>query len=939
MSEAFNEEHTQSFLVLAPGVQVSQYRIDSRLGAGGMGEVFLATDQKLERQVALKFLPPHVAADSELLTRFRREAQAAAALNHPNIVTIFDFGEFQSRPFIAMEFIKGQPLSDLTSKGRLSVEQAVTICLQLCDGLEFAHQAGIIHRDIKGDNVYLNDKSRVKILDFGLAKRGQDEHLTQTGTAMGTVNYMAPEQAQGAETDQRSDLFSVGVLFFEMLTGSLPFKRANLPATLYAVVHESPPPLAQLVPGIPANLQPILDRALTKDPKARFQSMAELGAALQELGMAQSGSVPRMSAPIPVQPQVKGLAVLYLRNLGGPDDEFLSYGITEDLIVDLSRLKGMRVAPMRSILKFKDSDAELEDIAAQLNVTVLLDGSLHKAGDRIRVSAQLLEVATGNSLWAERWEEAQDNLPQIKHALAEGVGKALQVDSTKIAAAQVGQVETANPQAYEYYLRGKFAFEHKKDASDVEVALGLYRQALELEPGTLAARAGLAEVLIHKGQFVPAQEELLAAIAEARKLESRSDEARLLRLLAQTYLQQSAWNRAGEVGDQARQISVSMEDLAGEAAALAILIDLQQRRARFDKALELSTRVLEINRSLDDQQQAAAALKNMGTVHLRKGEYEEARRLYGQAREIASRRQDRSLEADCIGNTGLTYFHTGEIDLALQCYKQALEIHEQLRDNNKRALWLNNIAQIQESRGEYRAALDSFKQAAELYREQGNRGKYAHASANLAAMKLIVGNYALAIDRLHEALAIARELDYPLISASAYDSLGSAFFYQGDFQRAQDYFRLALESAEQARLRLNIAHTHFNLAELFWLDSQHDLSRLHCEKALALAQEIGLKDVQIKARALLAGLSADKDNCEPTLKTLQGLVEEARALGDPRVLLCVQRLLVQILQSAPGEDCRARARSVGAEALAYATEHEIIPEKNSLEQLLSILDN
>jgi serine/threonine-protein kinase len=175
VTDAFNEDNTQSFLVISPGVMVSHYRIEKRLGAGGMGEVFLATDQKLERQIALKFLPPHIAADSDLLARFRREAQSAAALNHPNIVTIFDFGEFQSRPYIAMEFITGQPLSDLTAQGRLEAEQAVNICLQICEGLEFAHQAEVIHRDIKGDNVFLTENSLVKILDFGLEKRGQDE--------------------------------------------------------------------------------------------------------------------------------------------------------------------------------------------------------------------------------------------------------------------------------------------------------------------------------------------------------------------------------------------------------------------------------------------------------------------------------------------------------------------------------------------------------------------------------------------------------------------------------------------------------------------------------------------------------------------------------------------------------------------------------------------
>jgi serine/threonine protein kinase len=928
-------DHTKAFLVITPGISISQYKIVRQLGAGGMGEVYLAEDSKLGRQAALKFLPPQMASDDSLKARFQREARAAAVLNHPNIITIYEIGEFQSRPYIAMEYVKGQPLRDVIEAGGVSLDQAIKIGRQVCEGLSRAHKAGIVHRDIKADNIIIEEGERAKILDFGLAKLAEDDGLTQTGTAMGTVNYMSPEQAQGRDADHRSDIFSAGVLLYQMVTGKLPFQRPNIPATIYAIVHEPHKSVAGLVPDLPEALPRIIDKALVKDLDQRYQDIADLAndlAALQPGAQTTQLSVSAVAAPAT---RPKSLAVLYLRNLGSPDDEYLSYGITEDLIVDLTRIGNLRVASMRSILKYKESDDELEQIAEKLNVGTVLDGSLHKSNNRVRVSAQLYDAATGDSLWADRWEEDFSDLPQIKRGLAGGIADALELDSGAAGMSRLGEPEAKDPRAYEFYLRGKYAFERKQDAADVDVARGLYDRALELEPGMLAARAGLAEVLMYSGSMGDADKVLREAIEDARQTQMRSEEAMLLRLLAQLQLQQSAWNEAYESAELAQKLSAQSSSMVCEVEALSIMIDVQQRRANFDAALKLFERVVEVNRSLDNQQKVAQALKNMGTAHLRKGEYLKARDLYTEAAKLARRRKDRSLEADCLGNVGLTHFHIGDADKALGSYEEALEIHSQLGDQAKRALWQNNIAQIHESKGSYREALAYFQEAAQIYQELRNDAKLAHAQSNAAAMMTILGDYTGAIGFLHQAIATAQRIDYPLIATSAYDTLASAHFYLNETERAHDYYHLAIETAEQARLPLNAAHSHCNLGELHFFGDEPELAQHDLEVAKALAESISLREVHLKAEGYLAALQVNSGDAGSGMAALRRLSGEVEALNDPRTVLAVKRLLGGVLlKHGADESAHDEGKQLLLDALELARQKEIVYEISWIEKVI-----
>jgi anti-anti-sigma factor len=927
-------DETRIFTTITAGAIIGHYRVKSRLGAGGMGEVFLALDTQLNRDIALKFLPPHYSNDDSFKTRFMREARSAAALNHANIITIYEIAEHDGRMYIAMELVKGQALSDLLLSGKQSLDTALGIVTQVCSALSCAHRAGIIHRDIKADNIMIDHEGRVRLLDFGLARTATDERVTQVGTVVGTINYMSPEQARGEEVDCRSDVFSVGVVMYQLLTGELPFARDNMPSTVYAIVHEQPKPVSQFVSVAAQDLQQVLDRALAKDMSQRYQTIDELLADLKAMQTGRQIST-ASSSGIPAAVGMRSLAVLYLRNLGSPDDEYLCYGITEDLIVDLSRLGTIRVASLRSILKYKDSDEELDEIASKLNVGIILDGSIHKTGNAIRVSAQLVDVASGKNLWANRWEESLDNLPQVKRSLAEGISSVLDIDSDTAARAQVGTPEARDPQAYEYYLRGKYAFEQKKDSSDVDVALGLYRKALQEEPSLLAARAGVAEVLLHQGDHKQAADEIESALHEAEAENLRADRAMLYRLLARSHINRSHWDDAYDYGNRALEMSKELGDLVGEAEALAILLDILRRRSRFDDALTLFRRALEINRQLDNQQKEAEVLKNMGTVYLRKGEYDVSRSLFDEAARIAKRRNDASMEADCTGNTGVSYFHVGSYDEALNCYEEALRIHTRLGNLARQALWLNNIAIVYESRGEYRKALSTMEKVMEIHQELGDRGKYGLALGNSGCLLAALGDSERAMKYAKEAIEIAVELDFPLLATSAYDTLGLACLAKGNCDDAKSHYCASLEAAENAILRVNVAYARCGLGEVAFHCGEYSECQQQMKMALSVAKEIDHQEGQIKAAAYLAALQVKDGLFETGVARLREIARDAKKLGDPRFVLVAERLLGQsLLVSGFSVEDRQEGRTILQDAYAMAESKELALELRWIREAL-----
>ncbi len=464
---------------------VAHYRILEKIGAGGMGEVFLAQDTKLDRRVALKFLPASVGDDPDVRTRFLREARAAARLDHPNIVTIHEVGEFDGRPYIAMQYVAGKPLSSFC-EGALPVAQAIRLVCGICEGLAKAHAAGITHRDVKPANILVGEDLRPVLLDFGLANLQGGERLTRAGSAVGTVAYMSPEQAHGLNVDPRSDLFSCGVVLYELVAGRSPFRREGEAATLNAITTATPSPLARFRDDVPDELQRLVTKCLAKEAAERYQTAADLLADLRVIERSLAPGAPNSSVRTSAaQPSV---AVLPFANMSSdPENEYFSDGLTEELLNALAKNPGLKVTGRTSSFAFKGKQEDVRGIGQKLGVGALLEGSVRKAGNRVRITAQLVDTNDGFRLWSEQYDRVLDDVFALQDEIARSVATALDVKllgKPKVARAH-------DPETYALLLRANHALRLGSQSS-FAVAVDLYRKAIERDPEGGRAWAGLA---------------------------------------------------------------------------------------------------------------------------------------------------------------------------------------------------------------------------------------------------------------------------------------------------------------------------------------------------------------------------------------------------------------------------------------------------------------
>jgi serine/threonine protein kinase/Tfp pilus assembly protein PilF len=928
------------------GKTLSHFQIKEEIAVGGMGVLYLAIDTRLHRHVAIKVLRSELLADPAGRERFVREARAASALNHPGIVTVYDIGDDSGIDYIVMEYVEGHTLDELIPAEGLPFKMVTSYALAMSEALVIAHDKGIIHRDVKPSNIMITEDGSVKILDFGIAKRlgevpgegtrvSADTGITEEGSTIGTLGYMSPEQVEGKEIDHRSDIFSFGVVLYKMITGKSPFSRDTTAITIHAVVFDDPEPLEKYREEVPEAFQRIVSRMLAKNREERYQKTVEL---VEDLRSFQKGYEVQHAPPVAEKrTNVKSLAILYLRNLGSSDDEYLSYGITEDLIVDLTRIGTLRVAPMRSILKHKDSDAELDEIAEKLDVRLVLDGSIHRTESSVRVSAQLVDVETGKNLWANRWEEPSDKLPKVKQSLAQGISRALEIGTTVVKAAQLGVPETHDPRVYEYYLRGKYTFEHRKDIEDTEVALGLYRQALSIEPSLLAARAGIAQLLINPmNEYERAEVELTSALAEAKKRGLRVDEANLLWLLSNLRMRQANWDEAFAHAEKALEIHKELNDLAGEAEVLTSLISILRRRSKYSEALKLSERVLEIHRSLDDKVKCASGLREMGIVYFYMGNSPRAIELMEEALEIARKRGDHFFEVICIEGIGHVHKRMGNLQEALTFYEQSYQIGKKLGDKENEAITLNNIGSLLVLKGDYLKALEKCAEAAKIHKEIGNRSSYALSLNNISDIEAITGEYERAIETANRSLAIAEELNYPKVIARANINIGCAHFYLDDYKSAREYFSTALQLSTQNGDQRIITLSHTLLGELFYHQEEYDLCRGHMEKALTISQEIGHKECSMEASTYLAALMILDGEFKVGVDQLREIVEDPKYYGNPQDILIAMRLLGQsLLEFGRDEKDRKEGNRILQEALDHAREKRIAYEVKWIEEILS----
>jgi len=628
-----HNDRTHSFFVLTSGTEIGHYKIIKKIGAGGMGEVYLAEDTNLNRKVALKFLPSHLCQDEDCRKRFTREAQAAAGLDHPNIASIHEVGEYKGRPFFSMQLVEGQSLREVIAGKDLPIDRILEIVIQICEGLQAAHDKGITHRDIKPSNILVDSHNRVRIVDFGLASISGSEQLTKTGSTLGTIGYMSPEQVQGKEIDHRSDLFSLGVVLYELITKQNPFKRDSEAATLKAVSDDLPHPVARYRAEVPNGLQAIIDKALEKDVKTRYQHADGMLSDLVRVKRSLESGQPTISGRLVSGRALRGwwaaalivviaasvlivtkpwrrdttsdesdkiklaappsIAVLPFVDMSpNKDQEYFCDGIAEELINGLAQLGGLKVAARTSAFQFKQPDRNIPAIGQELGVTTVLEGSVRKAGNRLRITVQLINVKDGFHLWSGKYDRTLDDIFAIQDEISLAIVEKLRLQLLEPEKKRLVRRHTDNKEAYNLYLKGRY-FWNKRHEGGMTSALDYYQQAIDKDPTYPLPYIGIADAYVILGTFgfLPPRESFPKAKAAANKaleLDSNLGEAHAPLAFA-AFFYDWDWNAAE------REFDICFKLIPNYAIAHSWYATYLSGRGRYEEALAEAERALELD--------------------------------------------------------------------------------------------------------------------------------------------------------------------------------------------------------------------------------------------------------------------------------------------------------------------------------------------------------
>jgi len=608
--------------VVAPGTRVGQYQIESSIGAGGMGVVYRALDTKLNRPVAVKFLSDEL-ADAAARRRFQREAQTASSLNHPHIITVYDAGEYEAQQYLVTEFVDGGTLRNWTSAERRDWRQIVELLVGMADGLATAHEAGILHRDVKPENILISRSGYAKLADFGLAKladgtpggdatRTLTEHGTRPGVAVGTIAYMSPEQATGKPLDARTDIFSFGVVLYEALSGRRPFAGANDLELLQTIIHGSPQPLP---PEVAASLRNVVEKALEKNPGNRYQSMRDMVVDLRRLlrssaetatppktrglshwkwaaavaALLVAGGTARKFWPRTGPSPIRSLAVLPLRNLSpDPDQEYFADGMTDALTTDLAKIGSVSVIASSSATRYQGTKKTTPEIARELHVDAVVEGSLQRSGNRVRIAAELIDGSSDRHLWGNSYERDVRDAFALQAEVAQAIATEIEGKLTPREQARLTPPRPVNPEAQEAYLRGIYW----RQKGDSRKTFESFQQATEKDPTYADAWAELAIAygLLVDANLMPEQEAYLkerAAVTRALQLDDMSADAHAAWAGVLEY-HDFNWTEADREFGRALQLNPNIV-LAHAAHSEGL-----EARGRFDEALAEIRRAREL---------------------------------------------------------------------------------------------------------------------------------------------------------------------------------------------------------------------------------------------------------------------------------------------------------------------------------------------------------